>query len=144
MGVSKYLARALLNHVYRGIAFSAPALVFVALYTNNPTNNDTGTEVQGSGYERLVIESTAGGWSAPETVVDNPQLPQLTREMIASVEQALWPVATAAWGTITHIALRDAATGGNLLHHGALKQPKTIGEGDRFSVEPGDLEADFM
>jgi hypothetical protein len=38
----------------------------------------------------------------------------------------------AAWGTISHVGLFDAATVGNLLVHGALDTDRTIADGDKF------------
>ena len=40
---------------------------------------------------------------------------------------------------ITHFALFDAATTGNMLAHGALSQSKSITESDTARFETGDL-----
>jgi hypothetical protein len=51
-----------------------------------------------------------------------------------------FPVATADWGTITHIGIRDAGSGGNLLWHGALAASKVIGTGDQLKFAVGDID----
>ena len=51
-----------------------------------------------------------------------------------------WPVATANWGTITHIAVYDALTGGNQIAYAALTISKTISTGDVIRIPAGDLD----
>ncbi len=50
-----------------------------------------------------------------------------------------FPTATASWGTISHIALRDASTSGNMLFHTPLDESKTVGTGDIFTISSGNL-----
>jgi len=116
MAFSNAKAAALLNEVFR----TDP--VYLALYTSNPTANDTGTEVSGGGYERQQIT-----FSAP-SVEDGKQ----TIKNDAKVE---FPVAEGDWGTITHVGIRDADTGGNLIAFAALASPRTIQTGDRFVID---------
>jgi hypothetical protein len=47
--------------------------------------------------------------------------------------------ATASWGTITHVAVMDAITSGNVLFWGAVTTSKTIDTGDTFQVTSGNL-----
>jgi hypothetical protein len=47
--------------------------------------------------------------------------------------------ASATWGTITHVAVMDALTSGNVLFYGAVTTSKTIESGDTFSVSSGNL-----
>jgi hypothetical protein len=50
-------------------------------------------------------------------------------------------VATASFGTITHIAILDGSTAGagNVLFYGAVTTSKTIDTGDTFQVSAGNL-----
>ena len=48
--------------------------------------------------------------------------------------------ATGSWGTITHIAVFDASTSGNMVCYAALSASKTIETGDVFRVPAGDLD----
>ena len=43
------------------------------------------------------------------------------------------------WGTITHAAIFDASTGGNMLAWAALTTSRTINDGDVFRIPAGSL-----
>jgi len=120
--ISNYLEEKIINHFLRGTAAASPATVYLALYTTDPTDADTGTEVTGGAYVRLPITLTAPVNGVTKNAAD--------------VEFA---VATANWGTVTHAGVRDAAEGGNLLLHGQLNLNKAIGIGDQFRVPANQL-----
>ena len=116
---SNYLEAAIINHVLRGTAiFAAPGTVYVALFTGDPTDAGTGPEVTGGGYARVAV-LTAGGWTAPGT-----------DGISANVSPITWPAPTGSWGTVTHVAIFDAAAAGNMYFHGALSQSRIINSGD--------------
>ena len=119
---SNYLENKVLLHVFGGSAYSAPATLYLALYTSDPGDGNTGTECSGTAYARQTIAFTV--------VTD-------TASNSAAVE---FPVAGSSWGTITHVGILDALTSGNLLAHGALTASKAIASGDVFRVEIGDLD----
>lgn len=118
MQISNYLSAALLNAVLRNTAYSSPATVYIALYTSDPTAADTGTEVSGGSYVRQAV-----AFGAPALVSG--------QQTVANSAEVVFPVATADWGLVTHIGLRSAATGGNLLWSKALDNPRTLLVGDR-------------
>ena len=122
--MSNYLENALINVTLRATSYTAPTTVYVALYTTDPTDADTGTEVStsGTGYAR-----TAVTFAAPSNGVST------------NSATVTFPTATAAFGTVTHIGLRDASTAGNLLYHTPLDTSKTIDSGDIFSITTGNL-----
>lgn len=120
--MSDYLENAILNTTLRGQARTPPATVYLALYTSNPTDAGTGTEVSGGGYARQTIT-----FSAP------------TNGVSASSADVLFPIATAGWGTVTHIGVFDASTSGNLLYHGQLTNSKTIATDDQLKIATGDI-----
>lgn len=126
---SNYWKRACLNAVLRGTAFTPPAAVYIALYQSNPTDADTGQEVAGGGYARRQVT-----FSAP-VIVDR-------RAAVHNTADISMPEATVDWGLVTHIGIRDAATGGNLLYHGAVKRPRTVLEGDHIRFAAGKLVID--
>ena len=119
---SNYLENALINAVLRGTAYSSPSTVYVSLYTTDPTDADTGTEVSGGSYAR-----TAVTFGAPSNGVST------------NSADVTFPTATAGWGTVTHIGIHDASTGGNLLFHTPLSTSKTIDSGDIFKITSGNL-----
>jgi len=120
--MSNYLENALINATLRNTSYSSPATVYVALYTTDPTDADTGTEVSGGSYAR-----TAVTFGAPSNGVSTNS---------AAVE---FPTCTSSWGTITHIGIRDASTSGNLLYHTALNTSKVIDVDDIFRITTGNL-----
>jgi hypothetical protein len=120
--MSNYLENALINVTLRATSYTAPTTVYVALYTTDPTDADTGTEVTGGSYAR-----TAVTFAAPSNGVTT------------NSATVTFPTATAGFGTVTHIGLRDASTAGNLLYHTPLDTSKTIDTGDIFSITTGNL-----
>jgi hypothetical protein len=122
MSMSDYLENALLNAVLRNTPYTSPSQVYVALFTSDPTDAGTGTEVSGGGYARQPVT-----FNAP------------TNGQVTNAVDILFPVATASWGTVTHIGIYDAQTGGNLLFHGALTTNKTISANDQLKIAAGDL-----
>ena len=120
--ISNYLENALINGTLRATSYTAPTTTFLALYTNDPTDADTGTEVTGGSYVRQAITFSApsNGATSNSSAIEYPQC-------------------TATWGTITHVGIRDAVTAGNLLYHTALDTSKTISTGDIFKVTATNL-----
>jgi len=132
MNLSNWMADTMLNQAFRGVDYTWPDTVYLALYTTDPTKADTGTEVSGNGYARQEIP-----FSAPE--LDAGQ------RTIMNDEEIQFPVATGGnWGAITHVGIRTAATGGQLMMSGPLQSPRTINAGERFIVlvENGKLRLD--
>jgi hypothetical protein len=120
--MSNYLENALIDATLRNTSYTSPATVYVSLYTSDPTDADTGTEVSGGSYAR-----TAVTFGAPSNGVSTNS---------AAVE---FPQATGSWGTVGWIGIEDASTGGNLLYHTALDNSKTIDSGDIFKIAIGSL-----
>lgn len=125
--MSNYLEEKILNAIFRNQTFSSPTDVYIGLYTSDPTDNDSGTEVTGGGYVRQKIT-----FNAPTQVSGKAQLVNAT--------DIKFPIATGAWGTVTHIALRDANVSGNLLFYGAISTPKTISVDDQLIFQAGDIK----
>ncbi len=120
--MSNYLENALINATLRNTSYTSPTTVYLALYTTDPTDADTGTECSGTSYARQAIT-----FGAPSNGVSTNS---------AAIE---FPQAGGSWGTITHIGIRDALTTGNLLYHTPLDASKTIATGDVFRVASGSL-----
>jgi hypothetical protein len=122
---SNFLENKILDHTLRGSAgaYTAPATIYVGLFTASPTDGNTGTEVSGNAYAR---QSITFGTAASSGQISN-------------TATVTFPTATGTWGTITHIGLYDALTSGNLLYWGAVVQNKTVANGDTFSISIGNL-----
>ena len=120
--MSNYLENALINATLRNTTYTSPATVYVGLFTSDPTDAGSGTEVSGGSYAR-----TAVTFGAPSNGVTTNS---------AAVE---FPQATASWGTVGWIGIHDASTSGNLLYHTALDTSKTIDNVDIFKIAIGSL-----
>jgi hypothetical protein len=120
--MSNYLENALINVTLRNTAYTSPTTVYVGLYTSDPGEGNTGTEVSGGSYAR-----TAVTFGAPSNGVSTNS---------ASVT---FPTATGTWGTVTHVGILDALTSGNLLYFTALDASKSIASGDVFTISTGNL-----
>ena len=60
--LSDYLEDKLLDHVLRGTSYTSPTTVYVGLYTTDPGDDNSGTEVSGGSYARQVLSvTTASG-----------------------------------------------------------------------------------
>jgi hypothetical protein len=120
--MSNYLEDALINGTLRGTTYTAPTTTFLALYTSDPTDADTGTEVSGGSYARqsITMGAPSNGASTNSVAIEYPQC-------------------TADWGTVAFVGIRDAVTGGNLLYHTALDTSKVIANGDIFKITAGNL-----
>ena len=120
--MSNYLENALINATLRNTAYTSPTTVYVGLYTSDPTDANTGTEVSGGSYARTAVTfgAPSNGASLNNAAVEFPQ-------------------ATASWGTVAYIGILDAATSGNLLYHTILDTAKTIDTGDIFKIATGSL-----
>jgi hypothetical protein len=94
----------------------------VGLFTSDPTDAGTGTEVSGNAYTRK-----SATFAAPSNGVS-----------VTSAD-IQFDQATGSWGTIGWFGILDASTSGNLLYHGALTTSKTIDTGDVFKIAAGSL-----
>lgn len=120
--MSNYLETALINGTLRGTTYTAPTTVYIGLYTSDPTDADTGTEVTGGSYARQSVT-----FGAPSNGVSTNS---------AAIE---FPQATGSWGTVGWIGIEDALSGGNLLYHTPLDASKVIATGDIFRIAIGSL-----
>ena len=100
-----------------------PSGTYVALFTATPNDAGGGTEVSGGSYARTAVTFSAASGGAT-----------------SNSATVTFPTASASWGTVTHIGIFDASTGGNLLWHGALAASKAVDSSDTFSIPAGDLD----
>jgi len=125
-GVSDYLANKLLDHVFKTASYSQPTNIFVALADTTIVDGTTGTTISepGENYARKAHDAydpAAAGASENTGAIT-------------------FVTATAAWGTVTYVALVDALTVGNILFYAALDVSKAIGNGDTAKFNDGALD----
>ena len=122
--LSNYLENKLLDHVLRNTSYNSPTTVYVGLYTSDPGDGNTGTEVTGGSYARQILSVT--------TASDG---------IVTSSADVTFPQATGSWGTVSHIGLLDALSSGNLLMHTPLTTSRAIESGDILKISTGNLTA---
>lgn len=122
---SDYWEDKILNHIFGKDNYTPPT-ISAALSTADPLDDASGlAEPAGNGYAR--VETSASDWNtASDGSLDN-------------AGDIIFPKATGSWGTITHFALFDAATGGNMLAYGVLNPPKAVDSSYTAIFDAGDL-----
>lgn len=99
----------------------APAVNrYIGLFTAAPGEGGGGTEVTGGSYARPLM-AFAGATTDGGGVTT-----------AANSAEVLFTTATADWGTVTHFAIFDAVSAGNMLWHGPLTTARTVLNGDQF------------
>jgi len=113
-----------LNYVFTTTSVTRPTAWYLALFTSNPAEDASGTEVSTSGtaYARQSATFTVSGNTASNS---------------GAIE---FPTATASYGTVSHVGIYTASTGGDLIAYAALSTSKAIDTGDVFRVPDGDLD----
>lgn len=97
---------------------------YLALYTSNPTADDTGTEVTGGLYAREAITFTS----------------TLANEIHNGSSITFTGVPA---GTITHWGIRSAASAGTLRAFGPLSSPVVAETGDNVIFDVDDIHIAF-
>ncbi len=116
--LSVYMRNRVLNFM-RNVAITGQAAVYVGLFVGDDGLDD-GTltsEVSGGSYARQLVgltEATTGATSNAAIIT--------------------FPTATGDWGEVTHVALLDALTEGNVIMHGELTTAREVLNGDTFKI----------
>jgi hypothetical protein len=123
---SNHWENEILDHLF-GKSNYTPPTIHVGLSTADPGDDGAGlSEPSGNGYAR--VQTEAADWNvAAGGLLDNANI-------------IAFNIATGNWGTLTHFALFDAASGGNMLAHGILTEAKVVGSGDTARFAAGDLD----
>ena len=155
---SDYLEDKLLDHVLNfgngsltvgsGRGYTPPATVYVALFADSGSgvaaaleSNTSGTdatskfgyyEINNGSYARQTITFANAGASTTGTISSNAPVS-------FPVAPANYQTAGSTGQVVTHLALMDASTSGNVLFYGALTTSKTGSSGDQFTISSGNL-----
>jgi len=124
MSLSNTFETHTLNYLFTTTSVTRPTAWYIALFTSNPAEDASGTEVSTSGtaYARQSATFTVSGNEATNS---------------AAIE---FPTATASYGTVTHIGVFDAASAGNLIAYAALTTSKAIDTGDVLRINSAELD----
>lgn len=130
--ISDYLEAELLKHIFRTGSFTKPSTIYIALCLAAPTDASTGStisEPSGGSYARVQVGPSDATWSAVGIAG--------TTDNVAAIT---FPAATANWGLVTHYAICDAATAGNVLIYGTLATPQVINSLNTCKFSIGNLD----
>lgn len=121
MDLTTYLKNELYDHVLRGAAYTSPTTVYLALFTSATDDAGGGTAVTGGSYARqsITMGAPTDGVGANTAAITFSNMPT---------------------ATVTHAAIYDAVSAGNMLMHGALVSSKGVTAGDSLIVAIGDLD----
>lgn len=122
MSLSNTYENVILTWLLTNSSAARPTAWYIGLFTDDPSEDASGTEVSGGSYARQAATFTVTGNEATTS---------------AAIE---WPVATADWGEITHAAIFDNLSGANMIAYAALTASKTISNGDVFRIPAGDFD----
>jgi hypothetical protein len=125
MSMTNFAENLVLTWLLTNSAATRPTAWYIGLFTAAPGETGGGTEVSTSGtaYARVAVTFTISG-TAPTQGANSATLD--------------YPTATGSgFGTVTHAALFDASTSGNMLWYGALSASVAIAAGDIFRWAAG-------
>jgi len=123
--LSDHAEALLLDWLMTNGSATRPTAWYVGLYTAAPSDSGGGTEVSGSGYAREAVTFAAA--TSPGGTTSNSGAVSFT-------------ASGGDWGSITHIGIHDAVSGGNLLWHGAMTASKTVADGDTLEFSIGNID----
>lgn len=121
---SDYMEEAVLTGLLGGTAITlSSGKPYIGLLTSAPTDSSSGTECTGGAYARVQVGGTdQGDFSVSST------------GSATNSAEFRWDDANDNWGDISHVALYDAPTSGNILLYGSLTSPVSIQRGDIFKI----------
>lgn len=120
-----YTENLVLNWLLTANSATRPTAWYVGLFTAAPSDTGGGTEVSGNAYARVATGTITVSGTAT------------TATNAAAIEFAA--ANGGNWGTITHAAIFDASTGGNMLAWAALTTSRTINDGDVLRIPASSL-----
>jgi hypothetical protein len=122
-----YTENLVLTWLFTGSSATRPTAWYIGLFTAAPSDTGGGTEVTGNAYARTATGTLSVSGTSPTNCTN-----------AAAIEFAA--ASGGNWGTITHVAIFDASTSGNMLGWAALTTSRTINDGDILRIPAGDLD----
>ncbi|AAQ54993.1 virion-associated phage protein [Burkholderia phage Bcep22] len=135
---SDYTENNVINSLLRGVAFPLPTKTYLSLHTADP-GDAGGNEVTTAAWPAYVRKDAevggaiGSGWAPP------------ANGTTTNSNQVIYPAQNGASAiTVTHFAIYDAPTGGNMLAHAALNTARTLQPGDVFVFDVGSLTVQML
>ena len=115
MAITYYSANRILDRNFGGTAYTPPATMYFGLSTTTIQIDGTGaTEPSGGAYARVALTNDKTNWGTASNA-------SLTNSAAVT-----FPESTASWGTITHVFIADASSGGNIWFFDALSPSRAV------------------
>lgn len=134
--MSDYLENALLDHIFNNVSMTSPASVYISLHTSAGASESTAawsaTELTGAATNYARAAAGPSVW------------PAASGGTMATSSDITFAMAGSDWGTITHIAIWDASSAGNLLFYAALAASRVVNNGDVARFAAGNLTVTFQ
>jgi len=126
MSFANYLENKVLDHITGKTSYAKPT-VYIGLSTADPTDDASGlAEPSGNNYAR--VTTSGSDWDASAAGATS------------NAAAITFPKASGSWGTVTHFALFDAVTSGNMLAYGALSASEAVTANDQLRFSTGALD----
>ncbi|MGH6624413.1 MAG: phage tail fiber protein [Burkholderiaceae bacterium] len=123
-----YTENKIIDWLLRAQSFAAPATTYVSLHTATCTDAGGGTEASGGNYSRQAVTSSLANWAGTQSA-GSTSASSGTGGVTSNNNAISW--GTVTWsGTVTHWAIWDAATSGNMLFCAALTSSQTVSSGN--------------
>lgn len=133
---SNYLENAVLDFWLKNNSgtYSSPATVYVALFTSDDSTGAT-SELLEAGTLTNEVSTSATGYGRQSVTFGT-----ITNGVVSNSANVTFSTALTNWGTITHVAVMDASTAGNVLFYGALTTAREILTDDTFQITATNLQ----
>jgi len=113
--ITNIQANRILDFNFGASSYSATSPLYVGLSTTSVNNDGSGyTEPSGNAYARVSVTNNKTTWTTA------------SGSALANAIQISFPESSASWGTITHIFIADALSGGVVLFFDALTSSRTV------------------
>lgn len=115
MSSTNYAENKLIDLLFGGTSLTPPNIWYFSLSTTTPNETGTGiSEPSGGAYARVAVTNNKTNFGTASAGA------------LTNAAAITFPESTASWGTITHIVLYDASTGGNVWYWEALPVSKAV------------------
>ena len=132
--MSDYLEGQLRAHIFRTASFAKPTNLYVSLHTANPADDATGAEATYGSYTRVLRAPLDANWTAG-TATDG---------IITNAAIVTFPASSSGTNIITHFAIWDALSAGNMLCYGTLSVSITVTTGVTPAFAIGGITITFQ
>jgi hypothetical protein len=121
----------ILDHVVGGSDYARPATLHLALLTTAPTDASTGS---------TIVEANYTGYQRKAVTNNSTNFPAASNGLKSNGVEIVFDECTAGSSTVSHFAICDASSAGNVIAWGSLGTPRTYEAGVTPRIAIGDLQ----